>query len=827
MSPATLAVLLAMHPAASQNLPIERLQPGPIGFTGLPAPQPAAPAPSAPSDEEALKAANVGTTGPALLDFFRKRTAPAPGRERLAELTRQLGDKDRGARDRAAGELVAWGEKAVPALRQAANNTDEAEGAERARRCLQLVEGAAGAGLVQGAARRLAAHRPAGAAEALLAYLPFADDRAVPDIENALAAVGLRGGKPDPALVKALNDPVPARRGAAAEVLCRVGGTAAYAAVRPLLQDARPTVRLRAALGLVGVHDAEAVPILIELLADLPPAPRKQAEAYLTTLAGGWAVAGPSGDDALSRRLRRDIWSAWWRQTSGERLLEEFRAHTLTDAERDEARGLIQKLDDVSADVREQAAAELIGRGPRIAPLLRQTVKQGPARVAAVAGKCLEAIEKERPSRLAAAAPRLLALRRPPGTVEALLAYLPDAEDDALAAQVVDLLGSVGCPEGRPDAALVRALEDKDGARRAAAAVALCKAGGPEQLPAVRKRLRDADAQVRMRVALALAGRRDKEAVPVLIALLADLPLEQAWQVEDFLGRIAGDKAPSAALTAAPADRARCRQAWADWWEANGRGIDLARVDLENQERGLLVVESHDPRRGNGRVLVLDRAGKVRREFDNLQGPWDAQLEPNGNLLVVERNLQRVSEREPTGKVLWQRTYPGAFACQRLRNGNLFVVCQQQLLEVDRDGKVLFTHPYNMGSILAARKFRDGQIAYVTYTGGYVRLDANGKQVKVLQLPFVNFNLAGGEVLPGDRVLVAVHNFNKVVEYDQDGRPAWEAAVTLPGSPHRLRNGHTVVPSSSYTRITRLDPAGKVVTEMTDLPYRPFVIRER
>ena len=124
MSLATLAVLLALQPAPQAARPSRPVRPRPVG---LPVVQPAAPVPGALGDEEALKAANIGTTGPALLDFFRKRMAPAPDRERLAELTRQLGDKDAAARDRAAGELVALGEKAVHALRRAANNVDDAE----------------------------------------------------------------------------------------------------------------------------------------------------------------------------------------------------------------------------------------------------------------------------------------------------------------------------------------------------------------------------------------------------------------------------------------------------------------------------------------------------------------------------------------------------------------------------------------------------------------------------------------------------------------------------------------------------------------------------
>src|SRR5262249_29823188 len=83
--------------------------------------------------------------------------------------------------------------------------------------------------VTRAAARLLAARRPAGAAEALLGYLPFAEEDAAGDIEAALAAVGVPDGRPDPALLRALGDPSPARRAAAAEILCRHGRAAAAA----------------------------------------------------------------------------------------------------------------------------------------------------------------------------------------------------------------------------------------------------------------------------------------------------------------------------------------------------------------------------------------------------------------------------------------------------------------------------------------------------------------------------------------------------------------------------------------------------------------------
>jgi HEAT repeat protein len=788
-----------------------------------PAPPTTAPTPAGPTGDGAvLKAAHLSDSGPELLQFFRRRTPPAPGADRLAELVRQLGDKSEAARQRAAEELVGLGPCAVPALRRAANDLEGPAAAARA--CLQAVEGLGGTQLVVTAAHRLARRKPAGAAEALLAYLPFADDDSVlHEVEEALAAAGLRDGKPEPALLAALRDPSPVRRGTAARVLCRLG--ASRDAVRPLLKDERPTVRLRAALGLAGAYDAEAIPVLIDLAGELPAARRHEAEDYLRQVAGEWAVTGPAGNDALSRRLRRAAWAAWWAQTDGAALLNEFRSRTLTDAERDEVLGLIGRLDDVSAEARQKASDGLVAFGPRAAPLLRQAVSRGQPRLSEAAGKCLEEVERDGPNPLPAAAPRLLALRRPAGTVEALLAYLPFA-DEGTAARVVDALAGAGCTEGKADPALVRALADTVAARRAGAAEALCKGRADAQTAAVRKLLQDGDAEVRFRTALALAGlRQDREAVPVLIALLKDLPTARAWEAEDALLRLAEETAPDVALGEDAAARDRCVAAWRAWWRDHAADADLARLGTNRPEHGLLIVENYDPARRAGRVLELGDDGKVRWEVGPLQYPWDAQVLPRGHVLIVEQN-SRVTERDRQGRVLWDQHFPNVFAAERLRNGHTFVACRQFLFVVDRDGRRVFNHPCTGGSILAARRFRDGQIAYFTYQGHYVRLDAAGKPLKTFTVPVSNLGFSGGEVLAGDRVVVSVQNLNKVIEYDNQGKASWEATVMSPLLPCRLRNGHTLVPGGAGG-LTELAADGKVLRERKDLPCRPFRVYAR
>ncbi len=783
-----------------------------------------APAVNIAAEEQVLKAA--GLPADDLLAFFRHRTPPGPDKGHLSVLVRQLADKTPAVRERAAAELIGIGSAAVPSLRQAANDPDDEETAGRARQCLEAIEGPGAAGVVQAAARLVAARKPPGAAAVLLAYLPFADnDLVVGEVEAALGACARVDGKADAALVQALRDPVPVRRSTAARALCLAGSGSDRAAVLPLLKDPCPSVRLVAALGLAEAHTAEAVPVLIDLLAELTPEGRKQAEECLTQLAGEWAIGGPPGNDRTSGRLRREAWAAWWRSLDGESLLEEFRSRTLADAERGRVLGLLARLDDPSEEVREKAAADLIAFGPRAAPLLRQAA-QNHARCGPQAAHCLEALEPEGPRPLPGAAPRLLVLRRPQGALEALLAYLPCAESDTVAGQIVDLLSEVGCSDGKAAPALVQALTDPVPARRSAAAITLCKGRAEMHLPAVRRLLKDADPTVRLRTALALAARGEREAVPVLVALLGELPLDKAWEAEDYLLQVAGDQAPTASLEETPARRTAAVNAWRQWWRERGAAVDLTRIDSPTRSTGQFLVIEQQSAKGTGRVLEVHPGGKVRWQIEGLQFPWDAQVLPGGRVLVLEQN-SRLTERDREGRVIWQRAVPNAIGVQRLRNGHTFLVCRNQLLVLDRDGKEILTHLHAQGWILAGQRFRDGTMAFVTYQGQYVRLDASGKEVKTFHVPFVmNFGVSGALVLPGDRVVVTVPN-GKVTEYTAEGKVAWEAAVPSPGYPTRLPNGHTLVPTGQNTTLTELDRAGRVVSEKKDLPYRPFRVYPR
>src|SRR5206468_7913087 len=106
-------------------------------------------------------------------------------------------------------------------------------------------------------------------------------------------------------------------------------------------------------------------------------------------------------------------------------------------------------------------------------------------------------------------------------------------------------LTGLGLSDGKAEPVLVKTLEEDEPMRRAAAALVVGKSADAGQQASVRRLLRDAEVLVRLRAAQGLVAGKDKDAVPTLIALLADAPQAQAWQVEELLSRLAGEQAPA------------------------------------------------------------------------------------------------------------------------------------------------------------------------------------------------------------------------------------------------------------------------------------------
>jgi HEAT repeat protein len=667
-----------------------------------------------------------------------------------------------------------------------------------------------------------------GTVEALLGYLPYAEDESIAEeIANTLNDVGLRAGKPDPGLIKALDDPIPIRRAYAAAVLAKVGGNELRPAVRKLLHDAKPSVRLRTALALTQFEDLEAVPALINLLGEMPQEQTKSAEEYLSQLAGEWSVVTPKGDDAVARRMRKEAWASWWRSTDGPFLIEEFKKRTLSEADREKGEALIVQLIDPKSATHDKALTDLIALGSGVVPLLRQAANKAENKSKERIQKCLELVEKGSDPVLPPVAARLLALRKPPGAAEALLAYLPLAEDEAMSEEVRNALNSVVMVDGKVDPAVLKALDDRNAIRRAAAAEVICRGAGKENRDAARKLLQDPDITVRLQVARAFLGAHDKDAVPALINLIADVTKDQAEQVFDDLFRLAEDKAPAVAFAEDKDARKKCQDAWAAWWKTNSDKVDMAKFDSADRLLGYtLIAEGWDPRNRMGKVVELDSRGKVRWKLDNLQFPTDALVISPNKIIVAEQNAQCVSARDLKNTILWKKNVPQPRGLERLANGHIFITGTNQLVEVDRDGKEVWSHNRPAGDIMAAKKFRNGTIGFVTNQGTYIRMDSTGKELKSTATTPIQWWGGGIDILNNDHVIMPLYNNGKVVEYDATGKQVWEASVQWPTSVYRLPNGNTLVGSQQSTKTVELDKTGKVVWEAKEA-FRSTKVRRR
>ncbi len=768
-------------------------------------------------DELKLQAAGLATDGPGLLEFFKQRTVSTVSRDKLAALIDKLADKDADERGKAYRELVGLGPLAIPALRLAVSDPDSSAASALARRCLGALQGDDAADVPALAARVLAKRRPRGAAEALLAYVPFADnDTVLGEVKQALVEVGYEDGKPDAAVVSALEDKAPLRRALAIDVLAARGG-GPREVMRKLLADPRPSVRLRAALALAKQKDPKAVSTLIVLMAELPYSHAREAEDFLLEMAGEQAPKAPLGPEDASREKARDAWAEWWLKSEGPGVLDEVRKRTMTEISRDQALALIKELGAENFRERKAAYSKLKEMGVLVLPLLRKaSTDDKDPEVKTAAKECLAEIEKNQPGPLSPVVAKLIAFRKPEGAAEALIKFVPFADDEAVLTEVQAALNAVAYADGKPAAVLVEALADKIASRRAAAAEALAQPGaGDKELAEVRKLLKDADGGVRLKAAIALAGARQRDAVPVLIDLLAELPADQAFQAEDYLARVAGDGTPAGELGTDDAARKKRSEAWAQWWKDKGDKVRLlAAHELPREERLLGYTMLISP--NQSRVAEIDKAGKVRWEIVNVSNVWDAQMLSRNRVLLLESGMRRLTERNLRGDVLWTQAIPGGIwptGAQRMPNGNTFLTSNNRLTEVSRDGKEVWSHNRPQGDILAGRKFKDGQVTYVTSNSTVHKLDATGRETKTWRIQ--NPTNQGIHILPNGNVLFPQQHNGRVCEYDSNGKQVWTATVPNPVSAQRLPNGNTLIASNPPRLVTEVDRSGKEVWKQT------------
>lgn len=506
--------------------------------------------------------------------------------------------------------------------------------------------------------------------------------------------------------------------------------------------------------------------------------------------------------------------------TEGPGLLQLFRERTLT---KDQVADLENQAKLLSSSVfaeRKKAEVTLLKAGPIARKLLLDLVKAKGTSLETIrrAEVIVRKIAEGQDTLFVFATARLIAHHKPPGSGQTLLDYVPFASDARILEEVQQGLNAVAIADGKVDPALLGALSDKHDGKRAAAGEAIVRGGGLGHKKVVEALLDDKSALVRLGVTLALVEAQDKRAVRGLIDLLADVPKDKVWQIEELLHRIAGDKAPE--VWAGGKTSAKIvRTAWLAWWQTNQQTFSLSKLSEPPRYRGFVLVTAADKEAPKGKrgsqVMEVRPSKQVGLKYEFPRGLTDGQFLTKDRVLVAEG--RKVSERDLDTNIYWEKECEEAVvACQRLPGGDTFIATGRRLLLVDPVGQTMFSHlenkdvkdideadPDELIRIIGAGRARDGHMVYVSDKGKCTWLDPEGFEVRTFQVAGVPQQIGTIDILPGHRIVLPLAD--KVAEFDKEGRIVWQAARPAV-SALRLPNGNTLV--ASGPRVSEIDRTG-------------------
>ena len=239
---------------------------------------------------------------------------------------------------------------------------------------------------------------------------------------------------------------------------------------------------------------------------------------------------------------------------------------------------------------------------------------------------------------------------------------------------------------------------------------------------------------------------------------------------------------------------------------------------------------------GGNKIYIVDKQGDIIWDYP-ARNPQDVWVLPSGNILFS--HVGGATEVTRDKKVVWDYKVPGTsevHACQPLPDGVVLVAESgpMQLLEIDRDGKILKTvklkssETHKHRQMRCVRKQPNGNYIVGQYVEGVLReYDPEGNVVREWDHP----EPFSGIRLPNGNLLGACGDAHRIIEFDNDGNIVWEIKENdLPGNPlrfvaglYRLPNGNTLICNwgghghvGEQPQVIEITPDKKVVGELYD-----------
>jgi HEAT repeat protein len=528
-------------------------------------------------------------------------------------------------------------------------------------------------------------------------------------------------------------------------------------------------------------------------------------------------------------------------------LLAFLRKNTASDADLLSLDALIRQLGSSQFRAREEASQKLTALGAAALVRLNRALTDPDVEIVRRATACLAAIGRRVNTDLPLAVVRRLVQRHPPGTLEALLRYLPSAPGEETVEEIVYGMYGLAAPDGKVHPVLVSALKDPLATRRAGAACIVGRLGNPAQREAVRSLLADTDPMVRLRAAQGLLAAKEKASIPGLVALLEEPAVEVSWQAEELLHWVASDTAPDVCIgTASAPARQQCRQAWEEWWSKHSAKLDLARLDQDHRRPGLVFICNDVPDPRQDAVWLCGCDGKPRWQLGNLSAVRDMRLLPGNRVLLAQwpagddekiRPRQHIDEgptpgvtvRDLEGKILWRCTQvSGPLESWPLPSGNIFITGRLiQVAEAAPDGREVTFRDFLRDEgpvhlLMAPQRLGNGRLLARSH-GSDSRLEkllevdaSTGRVFRTVVLAEPPREPCSVQALAAGRYLIADHWAGCVREFDSAGQVVWRCLLPQPFQAERLRNGNTLVNcpgDGTASRLLEVDGRGRVQWE--------------
>jgi len=247
-------------------------------------------------------------------------------------------------------------------------------------------------------------------------------------------------------------------------------------------------------------------------------------------------------------------------------------------------------------------------------------------------------------------------------------------------------------------------------------------------------------------------------------------------------------------------------------------------------------------------IIEVDRLGQIVWLFnEGLKFPHSAKRLENGNTLISDTGSNRVLEVDSKGNIVWTSDdwgkgtghlsdnshlfYPNQ--AKQLENGNILISDRNndRILEVDRSGLVRWSytnlkHPHGVerlanGHTIASNSDKH-RIEEIDREGRVVWF-YGGQGADLLGWP------RDADRLPNGNTLITDSRHSRVIEIDPAGRIVWSYATSHRSQPFeadRLPNGNTLISDQQHKQVIEIDPAGNIVWCFRNF-YRLFPIPGR